>query len=99
MLIELERSGRNRKIRLGAAHRRFAIVRIHTLGNIFTATIFTDQPVTVSKFKIPKDIAVTGRSFYFQALCEQGFSADGRTTMSFTNVSSIRSQPGNGHSD
>jgi len=65
-------------------------------GGIFTVTIFTDQPITVSKFKIPKDVAITGIPFYFQALCEQGFPDEGRTRSSFTNVSTIPGRPGNG---
>jgi hypothetical protein len=68
-------------------------------GGIFAVTIFTDLPITVSKFKIPKDVAITGLPFYFQGLCEQGFPDEGRTRSSFTNVSIIPGLPGNGHSN
>lgn len=68
-------------------------------GGVFTATIFTDRAVTVSKFKIPKDVAVVGIPFYVQALCEQGFPSEGPTTAGFTNVGTIPGRPGVGNQE
>jgi len=68
-------------------------------GGVFTVTIFTDQPITVSKFKIPKDVAIAGIPFYIQALCEQGFPSEGPTTVGFTNVGTVPGRPGVGNQE